>query len=59
MKDNATKEKFTELRAQGWSFDKIATELNTAKKTLIGWSSDLSIELANASQIQLDRLLEI
>ena len=59
MKDNETKARFIELRAQVWSFDKIATELNTAKNTLISWSADLAIELANASQIQLDRLREM
>ena len=29
-----TKERFIELRAKGWSFDKIAKEIGKAKQTL-------------------------
>jgi transcriptional regulator len=35
MESINTKEKFIELRAKGWSFDKIAKELGKAKQTLI------------------------
>ena len=59
MKSAKTKERFIELRAQGWSFDRIATELDVSKNTLIGWSRDLEVEILNAGQIQLDRLREM
>ena len=36
-----TKERFIELRAKGWSFDKIAKETGKAKQTLIDWSKEL------------------
>ena len=36
-----TKHRFIELRAKGYSFDKIALELNKAKQTLIDWSREL------------------
>jgi hypothetical protein len=29
--------KFVELQVQGWTFDKIAAELNAAKTTLLNW----------------------
>ena len=42
-----TKERFIELRAKGWSFDKIAKEIGKAKQTLIDWSKELQDEIAN------------
>jgi len=59
MKDNKTKARFIELRAEGWSFDRIANELDVSKNTLIDWSETLEIEIQNASQIQIDRLREM
>ena len=59
MKDQKTKERFVELRAQGWSFDRIASKLDVSKNTLIGWSENLELEIQNAKQIQLDRLREM
>lgn len=53
-----TKEKFIELRAQGWSFDKIAKELGKAKQTLIDWSKDLDKEIANLKALELEALYE-
>jgi hypothetical protein len=38
MKDQETVQKFIELRAQGWSFVRIAAELGVAKSTLTEWS---------------------
>ena len=40
------KEQFIDLRAKGYSFDKIAKELGKAKQTLIDWSKDLQEEIA-------------
>ena len=52
------KEKFIELRAQGYSFDKIAKELGKAKQTLIDWSKELEDEIANLKALELDALYE-
>lgn len=53
-----TKEKFIELRAQGYSFDKIAKELGRAKQTLIDWSKELQEEIANRKALELEALYE-
>ena len=53
-----TKEKFIELRAKGWSFDKIAKELGKAKQTLIDWSKELQDEIANRKALELETLYE-
>jgi hypothetical protein len=38
MKNSDTKEKFIELRAKGWSVNRIARELKASKPILIGWA---------------------
>ena len=50
-----TKHRFIELRAKGYSFDKIALELNKAKQTLIDWSKELKeeIEIRKATELEL------
>jgi transposase-like protein len=53
-----TKRRFIELRAQGYSFDKIAKELGKAKQTLLDWSRDLDQEIAQAKALELDSLYE-
>jgi len=53
-----TKERFIELRAKGWSFDKIAKELGKAKQTLIDWSKELQDEIANRKALELEALYE-
>lgn len=40
-----TKQQFIELRAKGWSFDKIAKKLGKAKQTLIDWSKELDKDI--------------
>jgi IS30 family transposase len=52
------KQRFIELRAQGWSFDKIAKELGKAKQTLIDWSKELEGEIANRKALELEALYE-
>ncbi len=52
------KEKFIELRAKGWSFDRIAKELGRAKQTLIDWSKDLQEEISNRKALELEALYE-
>lgn len=53
-----TKDRFIELRAQGYSFEKIAKELGKAKQTLIDWSKDLQEEIANRRALELEALYE-
>jgi len=54
----STKEKFIELRAKGYSFDKIAKETGKAKQTLIDWSKNFQEEIANLKAIELEALYE-
>ena len=58
MELTATKEKFIEMRAQGYSFDRIAKELGKAKQTLIDWSKELQEEIANLKALELEALYE-
>ncbi|MFC1799481.1 hypothetical protein ACFL2Z_01015 [Candidatus Eisenbacteria bacterium] len=58
MKTQKTKERFIELRAEGWSFAKIAKELKVSKQTLITWSKELGLEIANLKAIEMEALQE-
>lgn len=58
MEPIETKTRFIELRAKGYSFDKIAKELGKAKQTLIDWSKDLEEEIANLKALELEALYE-
>lgn len=51
------KEKFIELRARGYSFDRIAEETGTSKNTLLKWSKECSSELEQAQYFELQSLL--
>jgi len=52
------KEAFIELRAKGYSFEKIARKLGKAKQTLIDWSKELEDEIANRKALELEALYE-
>lgn len=58
MKDLKTKTRFIELRAEGHSYAKIASELQIAKQTLINWSRELKEELHNHRTIRWNSILE-
>ena len=58
MKDVAVKEQLVELRARGWSFDRIAKELKVSKQSLVNWSRELSLEIRNRRSIEHEALLE-
>ena len=58
MKDQSAKEMFVQLRASGWSFDRISKELKTSKQTLITWSRDLALEMRNRRAIEHEAPLE-
>jgi hypothetical protein len=56
MKDQETVQKFIDLRAQGWSFVRIASELGVAKSTLTEWSRKSRFEINNRRALVLDDL---
>jgi hypothetical protein len=58
MKPQSVKESFIELRAKGFSFDRIGKELKTNKQTLIDWSKELQDEIANRKALELETLYE-
>ena len=58
MKDQKVKEQFIELRAQGWSFVRIAKKLKVSKQTLINWSKELKLQISNMKAIELEALQE-
>src|SRR5690349_6576561 len=56
MKDQETVQKFIELRAQGWSFARMAAELGVAKSTLTEWSRKFRFEIHNRRALVLKDL---
>jgi hypothetical protein len=58
METQELKERFIQLRAQGYSYDRAAKELGKAKQTLIDWSKELGSEIANRKALELDALYE-
>jgi len=58
MKDNKTKERFIELRAEGWSFNRIAKKLGVSKQTLLSWSREFEYEIGNLREVELESLRE-
>ena len=58
MSPQELKEEFILMRAQGWSFDRIAIKLRKSKQTLINWSRELDEEIANLRAIELESLNE-
>jgi len=53
-------QQFIELRAKGYSFQKIADQLSVSKPTLIGWSQEdkTAKEIHNLRTLHLDELQE-
>jgi len=58
MKNQKTKERFLELRANGMSYNAISNELDCSKQTLIDWSKELWMELHNLREANKEALLE-
>ncbi len=56
MHKEETVQKFIELRAQGWTYGQLMTELNASKPTLIGWSRKYQFEIQNLKAIELESL---
>lgn len=59
MEVRSTKEQFLDLRAKGFSYDKIAKSIGVSKPTLIEWSKELENELFNLKSIERERLQEM
>ena len=58
MHDENTVQRFIELRAQGWSYARLMTELNVTKPTLIAWSRKHQFQLQNLMAIEREALGE-
>src|SRR5512138_1040126 len=56
MHDDKTVQRFIELRAQGWTYARLMTELNVTKPTLIAWSRKHQFEIQNLKAIELEAL---
>lgn len=57
MKTSRTKQRFIEMRAEGYSFDAISKELKTSKVTLINWGKELEIEIHNLRVLEYESTL--
>jgi hypothetical protein len=56
MHDENTVQRFIELRAQGWTYARLITELNVSKPTLIAWSRKHQFQIQNLKAIELEAL---
>ena len=59
MNDQETIARFIFTRSQGWSFNKIAVELNVSKPTLIKWGRQHQFEIQNLRATETEALAEI
>jgi len=58
MIDTETIARFVFMRSQGWSFNRIAVELNVSKPTLIKWGRQHQFEIANLRATETEGLAE-
>ncbi len=58
MKDNETKARFMELRAQGLPLAKIAAEIKVSKTTLVNWEGDLKEQIDNLRAMELEAMYD-
>jgi len=49
-------QKFIELRAQGWTYVRIAQEIGVSKRTLINWSRKFQFDIQNQRELELEAL---
>ena len=56
MKTQEEIQEFIQLRAQDYSFDKIAAKLKISKSTLLKWSRKYTLEIANARSYGLEAM---
>src|SRR5438093_4438399 len=58
MLTKQTIDKFTELRAQGWTLGHIATELRVSKRTLVDWNREYAADIQSLCALELELLQE-
>jgi len=58
MHDDNTVQRFIELRAGGWTYARLVTELNVTKPTLIAWSRKHQFQIQNLKAIEMEALGE-
>jgi hypothetical protein len=58
MNDVEQQQRFVFLRAEGWSFARIAEDLKISKPTLINWSRKFQFEIQNQRAIIVETLQE-
>jgi len=58
MYDDKTVQRFIELRSQGWTYVRLAKELNVSKPTLIAWSRKYQFQIQNLRAIELEALAD-
>jgi transposase len=58
MTDIEQQQRFVFLRAEGWSFARIAEDLQISKPTLIKWSRKFQFDIQNQRAILLEHLQE-
>ena len=58
MKNNETKTRFIELRAQGLPLREIAAKIKVSKTTLINWERDFREEVDNFRAIELEAMYD-
>lgn len=51
------KEAFIALRAQGYSFDKIAKKIGVSKPTLISWQADFDEQIKEARYFEVENII--
>jgi hypothetical protein len=58
MHTTDTKNQFVKLRAQGWSFARIAAQLRVSKPTLLSWNRQSQAQLRSPRALELKALQE-
>lgn len=58
MNDVEIQQRFVFLRAEGWSFARIAEDLKVSKPTLINWSRKFQFDIQNQRAINIEALQE-
>jgi transcriptional regulator with XRE-family HTH domain len=58
IEEHTLKDQFIQLRAEGYSFEKISKKLKKAKGTLIEWERDFEEEISNCKALHLEQLYE-
>jgi hypothetical protein len=56
MHSEQTIQRFIELRASGWTYARLMTELNVSKPTLIDWSRKHQFQIQNLRAIEMESL---